>query len=274
MKKKFLKIAALSTAILLIFAVIFFANAFVGNPISKWAATNTAKEYLADTYSGRDFEVERVAYDFKSGNYYAYVTSPTSIDSHFSLGIDMWGNLQSDYYADRVTNGLNTAGRINEQYGARVDSVLDNQAFPYTAQIGFGDIAFIEREYADNDDVPPYAIVTEELVLDAFYDIDELGAKAGIITIYLEDEVVSYERAAQILLDIRKIFDSAGVKFYAVNFVLEYPQIEDGTKQDDRIEVIDFLYTNIYEIELIGRVQAADEAAAAYYAEQDALKFQ
>ena len=46
MKKKVLKIIALVMAIALIVGVCIFANSLVGNPISKWVATNTAEKHL------------------------------------------------------------------------------------------------------------------------------------------------------------------------------------------------------------------------------------
>ena len=273
MKKKVLKIIALVVAVALIAGVGFFANALVGNPISKWIATNTAKEYLADEYSDKNFEIDRVTYSFKDSKYHAFIKSPSSIDSEFTLLIDMWGELRADYYEDRVLSGRNTADRIDREYRAKVDAVLDSQTFPYIEHIGYGDIAFIEREFLNNSDVPEYAIVTEDLTLDAFYDIDELGAKAGRLTIYLDDETVSYERAAEVILDIRKIFDAAGVKFYTLDFVLTYPKNEDSTKKEGRVEVMEFLYTDIYEEGMVERVKASNDAANAYYNEQDAEKF-
>ena len=60
MKKKVLKIIALVVAVALIVGVCIFANALVGNPISKWVATNTAEKHLEDSYGEKDFEIELV----------------------------------------------------------------------------------------------------------------------------------------------------------------------------------------------------------------------
>ena len=48
MKKKHLKIAALILALAIIAGLCLFANALVGNPVSKALATRTAKGHLAD----------------------------------------------------------------------------------------------------------------------------------------------------------------------------------------------------------------------------------
>ena len=273
MKKRILKIAALVFAIVLIVGVCIFANGLVGNPISKAVATNTAEKHLEETYADKDFELERVFYSFKDGYYHAFIYSPSSIDSDFTLVIDMWGNLRSDSYSDRVLSGWNTADRVGRDYRETVDKVLDSQAFPYNAHIGYGDFEFYPREHLKEHTVPEYALIIEDLTLDAFYDVNELGAKHGMLTIYIEDNTVTVERLSKILLDIKTIFDNAGVKFYMIDCVLEYPKTEDGKRREERVEVMNFLYTDIYEEGMIARVKTSDEAAKAYYAEQDAEKF-
>ena len=272
MKKKILKTVAVIISIVLIVGVCVIANAFVGNPISKHIATNTAEKHLEEKYTDRDFEIEKVVYNFKDGYYHAFIKSPSSIDSHFTLLIDMWGILGIDNYEDSVLTGWNTANRLGNEYRGKVDEILDSQSFPYALDIGFGDIEFIPSEYAKDPSVPDYAIIIEDLKLDGKYDINELGSKAGKLTIYIDDETVSFERLAELILEVKKIFDDAKVKFYALDFVLEYPKNENGTIKEGRVEVRDFLYADIYEENMIERVKASDEAANAYYAKQDAEK--
>ena len=274
MKKRILKIAALVFAIALIVGVCVFANGLVGNPISKAVATNTAEKHLEETYSDKDFEIERVTFSFKDGYYHAFIYSPSSIDSNFTILIDMWGKLRYDTYEDRVLSGGNTADRISREYRATVDKVLDSQAFPYNEHIGYGDFDFYPRVHLEEYSVPEYALITEDLTLDAIYDVNELGAKHGKLTIYIDDDTVSYERLSEILLDVRSIFDDAGVKFYIIDCVLEYQKNEDSSnKKEGRVEVREFLYADIYEDGMVERVKASDEAARAYYDEQDAEKF-
>ena len=273
MKKRILKIAAFVFAIALIVGVCVFANGLVGNPISKAVATNTAEKHLEENFADKDFEIERVFYSFKDGYYHAFIYSPSSIDSDFTILVDMWGKLRYDTYEDRVLSGGNTADRISRDYRTEVDKVLDSQAFPYNEHIGYGDFEFYPRVHLEEYSVPEYALITEDLTLDAFYDVNDLGAKHGKLTIYIDDDTVSYERLAEILLDIRRIFDDSGVKFYVIDCVLEYQKNEDSSKkQEGRVEVREFLYADIYEDGMVERVKASDEAAKAYYAEQDAEK--
>lgn len=272
MKKKILKTVAVIISIALVIGVCVIVNAFVGNPISKHIATNTAEKHLEEKYSDRDFEIEKVIYNLKDGNYHAFIKSPSSIDSHFTILIDMSGNLKIDNYEYSVLTGWNTANRLGNEYREKVDEILDSQSFPYAVDIGFGDIEFIPTEYAKDPSVADYAIIIEDLKLDGEYDINELGSKAGKLTIYIDDETVSYEHLAEVILEVKKIFDDAKVKFYALDFVLEYPKDENGTIKEGRVEVRDFLYADIYEEDMIERVKASDEAANAYYAEQDTEK--
>lgn len=272
MKKRILKIAALLAALALIAFVCLFANSLVGNPISKALAKNAAENYLAETYGDRDFVLERVSFSFKTGGYYAYIQSPGSMDSSFSLAINMLGRIQYDSYESNVLSGWNTACRLGTDYRNTVEEVLNSRAFPYSADIGFGDLAFIQAAYTGEPSIPAYALVTEELTIDGFYNVNELGAKAGKLTLYIQDETVSAERLSEILLDIRGIFDDAGVSFYIIDCVLEHPKAEDGTRGDGRVEVMDFLYADIYEEGMLRRVISSNEAAVAYYAQQDALK--
>ena len=257
MKKRILKIAAFVFAIILIAGVCVFANSLVGNPISKAIAKNTAEKHLEENYADKDFEIERVGFSFKDGYYYASVYSPSSVDSDFTILIDMWGKMRHDTYEDRVLSGGNTASRIDRDYREMVDKVLNSQAFPYNTHIEYGDFEFYPREHLKEHTVPEYALITEDLTLDAFYDVNELGAKHGMLTIYIEDNTVTIERLSEILLDVKRIFDDAGVKFYMIDCVLEYPKTEDGTEREGRVEVQEFLYADIYEDGMFERVKGA-----------------
>ena len=272
MKKRILKISALVLAIILIIGVCVFANGLVGNPLSKAVATYKAEKHLEENYGDKDFEIERVSFSFKDGYYHAFVVSPSSIDSDFTILINMWGFLLYDTYEDRVLSGGNTADRISKDYRAAVDKVLDSPTFPYIEHIGYGDFDFYPRRHLEEHSLPEYALITEDLTLDAFYDVNELGSKHGRLTVYIDDDKVSFERMAEILLDIRRVFDEAGVKFYMIDCVLEYPKRVDGPTENRSLEVREFLYTDIYEEGMSERVKAAVEQAENYYAEQDAEK--
>ena len=54
--------------------------------------------------------------------------------------------------------------------------------------------------------------------------------------------------------------------------VLEYPKPESGEWKQDRVEVMDFLRSDIYEEGLVERVRSSNDAAEDYYDEMDAIK--
>ena len=136
MIKRILKIVALVFTIVLICGICVIANGLFGNPISKAIATTTAEKYLEGNYGNQDFEIERVSFSFKDGYYHAYIFSPSSIDSNFTIMMDMWGKFRFDTYEDRVLSGWNTADRVSRDYRAEVDKVLDSQEFIYNEYIG------------------------------------------------------------------------------------------------------------------------------------------
>ena len=274
MKKKHLKILELVVAFASIIGLGLFANAFLGNPLSKMLAKSTAQNYLTVTYSDTDYYIDRVSYNFKDGNYNAYIKSPTSIDTEFTLSITMFGKLQWNSYEDVIT-GSNTARRIDQEYRELTDTLFNNPSFPYTCYIGFGTLEIYPAyliENADLADVPSYALNQDELVLDKIYNIQELGRQAGHLVIYVEDDTVTIERAAKIMLDIKDQFDAAGIPFAAMDFTLQYPRPEEGQRPEGEVGVADFPYDEIYEDGMTDRVTEADKALKAYYEEQDAKK--
>ena len=274
MKKKILKIAAFVLALALIVGVCVFANSLVGNPISKLLATKTAEKYLEENHPGKDYQLDGVTFSFKLTCYFAYFSSPGSPDSSFSLMLGMVGKIIHDYYENNVLTGWNTARRLSDEYRAAVGKVLDNPAFPYHIDIGYGDLEFISEEYKNAPEVPDYALITNDLELDGIYDIGELGAKAGKLTVYIWDDTVSIERLAEIMLDMKKMLDDAGVRFYIMDCVLQYPKPEEGAWKQDRVEVMDFLCSDIYEEAMAARVREANDAAKDYYNAMDAIKKQ
>lgn len=275
MKKKWLKIAALVAALVIIAGLGIFANALVGNPLSKWLATRTAEKHLEEVYGDTDFVIEKIGFNFKDTDYYAHIMSPSSEDSSFSLRIGMWGQLLLDTFESRVLAGDNTRSRLYMEYRALVDTVLEAPDYPFTTFIAYGDlqVGFAPPDIEiEEDRWPENYVILDKVELDKKYDIVELAKKAGCLVIYVEDEEVTVERAAEVLLELKELFDRKNVPFVSIDFVLEYPRKpEGGSTKEDRINVEGFLYSDIYEEGLVERVRIADEKLNAYYEEQDKL---
>lgn len=270
MKKKILKIAIITVSVVIVGVIIWLLVAFFGNPVSKHLAEKSAQEYLEANFSDTDYVIDEAFYDFKGSHYYVRVNSPSSADSYFNIIAGLDGKVAFDTYESSVFEKGNTADRIRKQYREAVDKIFENPEFNYSSDISFGEIAFVSMAYIDAHDTPEYALITNELELDKDYDIKELGAKAGLLTVYVQDDEVTADKLAEILLKIKDIADKCDVTFYAIDCVLEYPKPEDGEQRNDyRVEVKDFLYTEIYDGDLTRRVTEADKEAKAYWQAED-----
>ena len=251
----------------------FFLNAFLGNPVSRMLAKQTAVRYIEENYPG--FYMENLGFDLKTTGYYAHAASPESIDSRFSIYLDMTGHLKYDTYESRVLQKGNTADRLNTEYRALVDTVLEDPQLPYRVYIGFGELQFWYDQAENSVKEYSFAMQMSQLELDGEYDVSALGAEIGRLTVYVEDDTVSIERMTEILTDLTQRFEENDISFYMIDLVLEHPRPEDGSPRDEeRVEVMNFLYADVAGEGLIDRVRVSNEAAVAYYAEQDAIKWE
>ena len=206
------------------------------------------------------------------------MVSPTRIDGDFSVSFSMLGKYCYDTY-DSVLDGFNTAQRLESEYRKLTDTILNDPALSYDNMqiysIMFGRLEIYPREAFEDPnvtDVPDYALVQDELELNKIYDIKELGAKAGNLILYVDNDTISVEEAARIMLDFRSMFVEANIPFYAMDFVLRHPRTEDGVSDDEEIRINDFLYQDIYEDGLTDRIEIAIDETAAYYAMLDKIK--
>ncbi|MBR5437955.1 MAG: hypothetical protein IKV21_03455 [Clostridia bacterium] len=230
------------------------------------------RKYLAEKYGDSTYYISSVNYDFKTGGFYLIIDAPESPDSGFTLYAGMSGKIGYDTYESAVEGRGNTAGRINDEYRSAVDEVFADSAISFSHDIAFGDIEFKESDAQVGDEIPDYAVEMKSLTLDGEYDIAEFGKKAGHLTVYACDEDVSAERLAELLLEIKGAMDEKGVTFKAIDAVLEHQPDEEGNVSEDRVEVMSFLYDEIYEKDLAGRVKESDRNAKAYYESQDEMK--
>lgn len=271
MKRKIWKVLALLVAVVLIVGVCWTANALNGNPVSKLLAKQGAAAYLEEHFPETDLYIEELGYSFKFGNYYAHVRSESSVDTRFSLHIDMLGKVYFDTY-ESVTGGHVTASRLQEEYGALTDQIFESPAFPYPEGICYGTLEIYPQEALEDPNLtldPRYILKTEDLILDKVYDPRELGAQAGHLVVYVDSDTLTMEEAARILLFIREEFDKANIPFVTIDFMLQYPLPEEGPRPDEAIWVEKFLYEDIYGEGLEERIREADAALRAYYDQQD-----
>lgn len=264
--KKYLKIAALIAALGILTGLGWFANAFLGNPVSRLLAKQALTAYMEETYADQDVYVDKFDYDFKSGGYYAHILSKTSQDTEFYIDMDMTGHVVYDHYESWVLNKYTTESRLYSEYRGLTDPVMEDKRFPYTLDFGGGRLEF----WVESPEELEFGIgmPRNELVLDKEYDIRELGAEYGILCIYLMDEEVSVEKAAEMALEIRRAYDEAGVPFQFLDLTLRYPHDEKYQRKEGHV-YCELFYEDIYEEGLVQRVQQSHDAREAYFAKMD-----
>lgn len=246
--------------------ICFVGNAFLGNPVSWFLADRAARSYIERTYSEQDIYIDRVAYSFKSTNYFAHILSHSSIDTEFYLYIDMFGNVTYDSYESWVLDKHTTQVRIQNAYRELTAPVIHAPEFPYTLEFGAG---FLEICYDDTEEME-YGIgmPREQLILDKEYDLNDLGKEYGVLGFYMTDEEISVEKAAQIALEIKKRYDEAGVSFKILDMTLRYPHDAQYNRKEGSVYCI-LSYEDIYEEDLVQRIQHSHDERVEYYAHLD-----
>ena len=262
-----LRIIAALLACGIVFGLLYFAVALLGNPVSQALATRTARMHLAAQYGDTDYEIDTVSYDFKTGGYYAHVKSPTLLDGHFTLYLDMLGRLTGDDYDYRLERHGNTATRLYAEYRALVQSLLESPAFPYAYSIGFGDLDF---DIEVGEEPMTDAISREELENHKIYDIRALGTTNGRLVLYVDTDTHTAEAAAEILQTLKRLLDGAGVGCYTVELVLQYPPYEQGSykRPEGSYRVRSLPYAEIDSAELVTLVEQCHQKTLAEDAEK------
>ncbi|MFI3215156.1 MAG: hypothetical protein R3Y24_17765 [Eubacteriales bacterium] len=252
--KKITEIIAIVVAVLLILGLLFVANGFVGNPVSKYLVDRNSVRYIEAQYSDLDL-VKEIGFDFKSTRYYVKLKSETIEDLHFTLYYGMNGKLGRDLYENNITNGWNVLHRLNEDYRDETDLIFEqletNPLFKetdsfYTSAYLMSSIE-IEDRLVGFEDVSG-GIDGTTLELDKDYDIAQMGAIGGLIDIDLRftDGDESFEKGAEVIRELKRIFDEAGIGFYYISFgminaegnlayrvdYLPYSQIDDENLAD------------------------------------------
>lgn len=268
--KKSVKIILITLLALFLGVVLYFVCAFFGNPVSYFLAVNSADNYIEENYADYDLEIEKVGYDFKSSGYYAYVVSPSSVDTHFSVYFDLLGRPTRDSF-DNVTDGWNTYMRLENEYRSLCEKVLKDAKKSFVSDIDYGEIKTFEYS-EDYHGKELYGVVLSDLKLDYEYDIKEVAKSAGHIVFYYDETELTAEKSAERLLEFKAIFDEHGVPFFAIDFIAQEPKTETNVGNRKEFAVREFLYSDIYEEGLAERLKSAADDLQDYYTKEDAKK--
>ena len=247
--RKLLKILAVAVAVALIAGILFTADAFLGNPVSYALVYFNAQKYIQTTYPNTDYQLDRVAYSFKFGNYYAYVQSPTKQDEHFTLVFNGLGQLENDYYETLVTEKGNLRGRLKDAYYN-----LTQEAFSEMDVNSFYSTLIFQTEGLKGYTAHTQAYTMEDISNNTTEYVKEMGQYNGSVEISMRAQDVSMELLAEKLLEVKAFADEKDVQFYTISLTL----YEEG-EYSSEIYVRYFQYEDIYEEGLVERVQKSHD---------------
>ncbi|CAC9933874.1 hypothetical protein PEPNEM18_01305 [Aedoeadaptatus nemausensis] len=210
-------------AVLVLF-VLFVANTFFGNPVSKFLAERGADRVIAAKYEDLDLFREKVIYNLKDGDYIVFLEDKNSVDSQFALHFDSFGRLTWDSYDDRISNTVMRFDRIVSQYGRSLEKKYD---FPYT----------ITLSSWDKEDPAEY------LKVDQPVDVKHLPYKLQAQA-YGVGKDATAEEAMAVLKGLQEIMDEEGLDVvdYAIDLV---PEKNRG--KEDEVETWEDMYS-AYEV--------------------------
>lgn len=262
-KKRIMKILAALTAFVLIGILLFFVNAFFGNPVSYLLARHSATQYIEENHPDSDFEIEGVSFFFDSTKYSVKIISPSSKDSCFTLKTDFFGRIKYNSYGTDVLKMENTKERINREYSDMVSAVFASPVFPYEIGFAYSKVNFSEEDSVTSDKTG--VIFSDELILDKAYDMKYVGSKAGCVILEVYDEV-TVENAAEILKKTKLLLSAADITFNSIEFILRERCIDDPINEK-YIRIDEFPEAFIDSDELIEKIVQCMHVSDNYYDE-------
>lgn len=271
MSKKTKKIIIVVSILIMVYLFIPFFR----NPLSDMITKMQVKNYLRENYAGMGYEIESSEYSYVEPGYRYVVAVPGSIDRHFEIYTKKYGGAFYDTYDTDVALNFNVADRLRQEYHDMISPLLEDETvFSCISGYGGGYIHCetskgIEAEMEFDGKYTRYTLAVEDLIPDHEYDINEIAKDHGRIVLHLEREKISYKDAAEVLLKLRQIMDSEGIAFKYADVILSTPYtgIGDGSTVGGEIAIRSFLYDDIYEEGLTGRVEKAYKEYMEFYGE-------
>lgn len=245
-------------ALVLVCGIVVLANVILGNPISKKMAQKAAENYLAGKFPDEDYIIEEIDYDSVRAHYEVNVRLQGSADCYFTIDTDRKGNFHHDSYNDVLT-GWNTAERIGEAYRQVAEPAALQLNLTYKRAYISCELQFEQRQWQEDPYEYQLLLNGEPLEVDGDYDVLAEGARSGSLRVSVEEEEVSPEKAAEILLEVCRLMDGAEVPFHSIDLTLKYPRTEDPMEQQREgcIMLEGFLYEDIYREGLVERIREA-----------------
>ena len=262
MKKILSGLLALVTAVL----VFLLCDTFLGNPIAYTAARNHSRDYLLQQYPDMELTVSDPYYDWYSGGHYEVaVTSPDSQDTHFYLHYDRLGRLTWDGYEDQVASGKNTFSRLDWEYTQLMMDPQNSLQDQLGVSVSFSLSSDWPSIYDDFDYPfhPENRIIISDLIPDGDYDIRDLAAQYGNISLWGQLSEVSEAEICRLLLELKETLDAQGIVVATVDVdVFDYDH--------NAIRIASFPYEAIGAEDFAAKIHEAHVSWDAFQTEYDA----
>lgn len=222
--KKFKKIAAGITGTVLVLFLCFFVNSWVGNPVSNFMTKKAAQKYISQNYSELNLEIKDVFYNFKDGNYCAFVQSKDSIDTAFSVYSDSFGHIKRDDYEGEVLSNFTTLRRIDGEfrdYGKKL----------FTENLPEYDINLANFMLKDTSGEEYLKKLTRDMPFDPYNPPMELEA-----AVWIYDEDLSFDKMAEVMLKMKNICEKENlpISYYNVRIDNIEKETVDGEERAER----------------------------------------
>lgn len=213
--------------LILIAALLYVGDMFLGNPISYFRVKRHAEQYLEQAYPGQlQLQMDDIYYDwYNGGGYEIDVTSPVSRDTRFQLRYDRLGGFIQDTYEMYVASGNATLSRLYCEYAVLVDAALEEIVGNNICKPSLSAVDI----YTGKPVPLPQGIDPAALTIDGEYDVAQLGWEYGYldVSIYEEAGNVTIEKAAEYLLSIKVAMKEAGIGFSGIALYLSEKDTKD-----------------------------------------------
>ncbi len=116
-KKKSLKkkIIIILLLVLLLSPLVFFTNAFFGNPISQTLSMIYSDKYIKQNYSNLAVKRDESFYNFKNSEYIIKYNSDKLMDLNFEVHCDALGRIKYDTYKEDIIDKGSTLTRLEKE---------------------------------------------------------------------------------------------------------------------------------------------------------------
>ena len=229
---------------------VYLLTGYLGTPAGYWEAWNAANELINTEYKDTDYQIKSIGYSPKGGEYVLEIESPTKSDEYFKLWIEPSGEIRINHYSRMV--GEKTTKRLSKEYKDYIEARGLWDEFNSNYQCKGGVLVYSSSYKGKTYFRHEEALTEEELELNKAYDIKDFARVHGELSIEAEVEEPTFEKIAEILLQVKQLADEKDVPFYTINVNL-YSVHNHST--EPLVKVVHFRYEDIYETDLAARAE-------------------